>query len=194
MNASTGAGPGGFDGRTLLIYGVVVEGFLVVLAWVLWVVAGPGEAFDLSRRLGPVAAVWPGLGLGAGLAVVVLALRGLLPALREAVDPVVRAVFGPAGFAPLVVLSLLAGFAEELLFRGVVQELWGLVVAALLFGLSHWGGRRELTVYGLVALGLGLALGWSYQATGHLLLPMVGHTVYNIIMGAALHLGAFGRW
>lgn len=185
--------PRGPDGPTLIRLGAVLEGLLVLLAWALWSITAPGAAFDLAGRLGPVSAVWPGLGLGLGLALFVLTLRAAWPGLRQSVDPVLLGVFGSAGFWPLALVSLMAAFAEELLFRGVLQAWLGLLPSALLFGLAHWGGRRELTVYGLVALALGLAFGWSYHVTGHLLVVMAAHASYNLVVCGALRLGLIAR-
>ncbi|MDP4548500.1 MAG: CPBP family intramembrane glutamic endopeptidase [Marinobacter sp.] len=85
----------------------------------------------------------------------------------------------------LVLLSLLAGVGEELLFRGAIQGWllqhtgpWTSVMAAsLLFGLVHY---VSLT-YFVMATGLGLILGASYQLSGSLIMVMVWHAVYDIL-------------
>lgn len=85
----------------------------------------------------------------------------------------------------LVLLSLLAGGGEELLFRGAVQGWllqhtgpWTSVIAAsLLFGLVHY---VSLT-YFIMATGLGLILGAGYQLSGSLAMVMVWHAIYDIL-------------
>jgi len=85
----------------------------------------------------------------------------------------------------LVLLSLLAGVGEELLFRGAVQGWllqhtgpWTSVIAAsLLFGLVHY---VSLT-YFIMATGLGLILGAGYQLSGSLAMVMVWHAIYDIL-------------
>lgn len=85
----------------------------------------------------------------------------------------------------LIVLSVLAGVGEELLFRGAVQgwlarhmnEWVAVAAASLLFGLVHY---LSFT-YFVIATGLGLVLGAVYALTDSLLLVMVWHGVYDMI-------------
>lgn len=83
----------------------------------------------------------------------------------------------------IALLALLAGVAEETLFRAVVQggltprlgPTAALVVASLLFGLVH------CITAGYVALAtlMGLYLGWLWQFSGHLLAPVITHALYD---------------
>ncbi|QBM17798.1 hypothetical protein MARI_19190 [Marinobacter sp. JH2] len=85
----------------------------------------------------------------------------------------------------LLLLSLLAGVGEELLFRGAIQggllqytEQWtAVIVASLLFGLVHYVSFT----YFVIATGLGLVLGTAYQLSGSLIMVMVWHAVYDVL-------------
>ncbi|MFV8571607.1 CPBP family intramembrane glutamic endopeptidase [Marinobacter sp. SBS5] len=85
----------------------------------------------------------------------------------------------------LLLLSLLAGVGEELLFRGAIQGWllqhtgpWTAVIAAsLLFGLVHYVSFT----YFVMATGLGLVLGTAYQLSGSLTMVMVWHAVYDLL-------------
>ena len=85
----------------------------------------------------------------------------------------------------LLLLCLLAGIGEEMLFRGALQT-WlgrylgdGLAIAgaAIAFGLVHYLSFA----YFLIATGLGFVLGLAYWFTDSLLLVMVWHGVYDMI-------------
>jgi hypothetical protein len=89
-------------------------------------------------------------------------------------------VFGRLGFASIVMLSAVAGFAEEWLFRGVLQPMLGLAVASVAFGLAHVAGRRMLA-FGVWATGMGAAMGGLADLTGGLTAPMVAHGVYDVL-------------
>lgn len=98
--------------------------------------------------------------------------------------------------AVLVLLSVLAGVGEELLFRGAVQG-WlmahtgpvaALLAASVLFGLVHYVSFT----YFLVATGLGLIMGTAYLLSESLLLVMVWHAIYDMI--ALFCLLRFPRW
>lgn len=76
----------------------------------------------------------------------------------------------------IVLLSAVAGFAEELFFRGLLQSHLGVIGAAIVFGLLH-----ALTpTYFVMATVIGLYFGYLYEATGNLLIPMVSHAAYDI--------------
>ena len=118
-------------------------------------------------------------------------LGRLLRFSREVAGP----LFAPCSVLDLAVLSLLAGAAEEMLFRGTLQAAlgdWlnpaaGLVLASLLFGLVH----PITPTYVLLAALLGLYLGTVWQATGSLLVVIVAHAVYDFLL--LLYLSRFAR-
>lgn len=85
----------------------------------------------------------------------------------------------------IIVMSIAAGVAEELLFRGVIQT-WFVnfmpVIAALLasnviFGLLH----MRTALYAAIAGVIGIYLGALYLYTDNLLAPMVTHALYDFI-------------
>jgi predicted enzyme related to lactoylglutathione lyase len=95
-----------------------------------------------------------------------------------------------ASLGGIALLSAMAGFAEEALFRGVIQDGLGrwipawaaLGAASVLFGVAHW-----LTpIYALLAGITGLWLGALYLLAGNLLAPMVAHAAYDIVALAVL--------
>ena len=91
----------------------------------------------------------------------------------------------------LVWVAALAGFSEELLFRGVFQhwsgQLWngwfgwcfGLVTTNILFGLAH----AITPLYAVLAGLLGAYLGVLYtvEGTGNLIAPIICHSLYDLI-------------
>ena len=92
-----------------------------------------------------------------------------------------------AGASPggIVLVSLMAGIGEEVLFRGVIQAgladrlpAWLAVgIAAVLFGVAHW-----LTVsYAVFATLIGVYLGILFLVTGNLLAPAVTHALYDVV-------------
>jgi len=85
----------------------------------------------------------------------------------------------------IVLVSLMAGVGEEVLFRGVIQA--GLAerlpapvavgIAALLFGVAHW-----LTpAYAVLAGVIGVYLGALFLLTDNLLVPIVTHACYDVV-------------
>ena len=112
--------------------------------------------------------------------------RGGGPAARaDVVRQVVATLFARATMLDLAIVSLLAGVAEEALFRGVVQA--GLVpaigpgpaiaVGAVTFGLAH----MVTPTYAIVACGIGVGMGALLLATGDLAAPIAAHAVYDFL-------------
>jgi membrane protease YdiL (CAAX protease family) len=85
----------------------------------------------------------------------------------------------------IVLVSLMAGLGEEVLFRGVIQAgladrlpAWLAVgIAALLFGAAHW----LTTSYAVFATVIGGYLGILFLVTGNLLAPAVTHALYDVV-------------
>lgn len=87
----------------------------------------------------------------------------------------------------LLYVAALAGIAEEIFFRGLVQTgleqtfgtFWAVLLASLLFGLVHW----VTPGYALMAGAAGVYLGLNLYVGGepNLLIPMVIHTLYDYL-------------
>lgn len=141
-------------------------------------------------------------GTAAGLVVLqygllyLLTLAGLSTGQNQATVP----VGDPTTYflALMVVSVLFVGPAEELLFRGVIQErlrdAWGvapaIAVASLLFGLIHvfavQGGPAQQLAYAGVATLLGAVLGVAYERTRNVVVPGLAHGLYNATLYAVI--------
>ena len=92
----------------------------------------------------------------------------------------------------LLILALIAGIAEELLFRGVIQpwieQFWGvtagLVISNFIFGLVHAVTPLYALLAGLVGIYLGLSL--NYGTEKNLLVPIIIHGLYDFLAFFAL--------
>jgi CAAX protease family protein len=96
--------------------------------------------------------------------------------LEEDIFPLVQ----QASLVELFLGAAMAGFAEELLFRGLLQPRIGLIAASLVFGLLH-GPSRSLWPLAAWASGAGLLLGLLFTATENLLLPTLVHAFYDAV-------------
>ena len=92
----------------------------------------------------------------------------------------------------LLILASIAGFSEEVLFRGVIQpwieQAWGamtgLMVSNLIFGLVH----AVTPLYAVLATLVGIYLGLALEITGdkNLLVPIIIHGLYDFLAFVAL--------
>jgi membrane protease YdiL (CAAX protease family) len=102
---------------------------------------------------------------------------------EEEIFPLVR----QASFLDIVLASAAAGFAEELLFRGMLMPRMGLVASSLLFGFLH-GPEYKLWPMALWASIVGLGFGVLYEETSNLVVPMIVHGVYDALALAYIRL------
>ena len=79
----------------------------------------------------------------------------------------------------------MAGLAEELLFRGVIQAKWGILAASILFGLLH----SVTPAYILFAISIGFYIGLLYHVFQSLFIPIQLHCIYDF--GALVYLRYF---
>jgi membrane protease YdiL (CAAX protease family) len=165
---------------------VLVEGGLVGLAWLGgWLLgSSPLDTFYVDQNdflLGALAALPMLLLFG----VCLLWPVGPLARIRYLTTQYIRPLFASFTYAELALVCLLAGFGEEMLFRGVLQgamsEQWGdelgLATASALFGLCH----AITPTYAVWAGLMGGYLGWLWMVSGNLLVPVVAHALYDFL-------------
>lgn len=91
----------------------------------------------------------------------------------------------PCHWTDLFLLAAIAGFSEELLFRGLIQpwleSSWGmaagLIGSNIIFGLVHAVTPLYALLAAIVGIYLGLAM--DYGGTRNLLTPMLIHSLYD---------------
>jgi membrane protease YdiL (CAAX protease family) len=157
----------------------------------LMILAGTGLAYLHDR-------VWPDLihlptpgaiGWGVVTGLATLGLVQLLSksstwfeqALRQSSGKTSQEALRTAGYGVLVVMVVMNAVGEEVLFRGGLQPWIGLLPAALLFGFSHGGWRRQMVSYAVVAAFSGTLFGIAYWVSGTLWVPVVAHALHNLI-------------
>ncbi|MEZ6070595.1 MAG: CPBP family intramembrane glutamic endopeptidase [Pirellulales bacterium] len=154
----------------------------LALAWLFGVPLLERIEWDArSLGIGVVATLPLLVALAVGLRWPPRPLRNLFDRLETEVLP----LFAHASWTQLIVLSLAAGFGEEILFRGFLQQAFsdrfgttvGLVTASLLFGLAHPMSKT----YVLLAAAIGAWLGVLYVQTAGLAAPITTHALYDFV-------------
>lgn len=175
------------DRGTFLNIAALTEGGLIAAAFILGWVAGIDPMADLYWD-------WADAGLGLLAACPLLLLFSI--SYRFPIGPLIRIKrilvesLGPSLAAcrwyELVLLAAVAGFSEELFFRGLLQPWFGklgtaagLIGSNLLFGLAHCVTFTYFLLAGVVGVYLGLLL--HATAEPNVLAPMVTHGVYDFV-------------
>lgn len=178
-----------------LLYASLAEAGLVILAgaiawWFevpLWRLAWPTGAIGRALVIGVAATVPMLIFLWLLLSVQWQPLVGLRQQAQSMVSRLLEGASGP----PIILLAIMAGVGEELLFRGSLQPLmgrwtspWGgMLLASLLFGLAHPMSRAYIAVATLC----GLYLGTLSLLTGEVLSATVAHALYDIVALVVLY-------
>ncbi len=161
-----------------LLFAVVVQGGVLLLALVV--------AYTLG--LSPTKSVrWEMRDLVSGLLAVLpmLAVYHFSPGLRQlAIDSLGQSL-ARCRWYDLVMLALLAGVGEELLFRGMLYEgllplnFWvAVIVSNVAFGMLHALSWNYFLTTTTIGFGMHLLAGISEPR--NLLAPMVAHSVYDL--------------
>lgn len=170
--------PGGIVRMGLFFYGAMG------IAALLWRMATPGESI-LYPSAEAAARAWSlpaalGAGVAAGLAAIgVSEALTRWTALGRALSDLLAESIGPLDRANAWLLALASGLAEEMFFRGALQPQVGLLLASLLFGAAHFMPRRELVLWSVFAVLIGLGLGALFEWTGQLAAPIAAHVLVN---------------
>jgi membrane protease YdiL (CAAX protease family) len=123
-----------------------------------------------------------GLGLGGGCGVVAVSIiSGYIFKGVEALQKEFSLIFGRLSHFEIIAVALSSGIAEEVLFRGLLQPYFGLVITSIIFGVLHFPVKRVYIIWTIFAIGMGFMLGWFYELTDSLLAPIITHVLVNAI-------------
>jgi uncharacterized protein len=135
-----------------------------------------------SLGIGEPASLLVSVGLGICVGALTVASTRLLVrrvswarALHEALRPTVKG----AGDGWLLAIAVASALGEELLFRGLLVPLVGVVLSSLLFGALHQVRGQARWGWAAWATGMGLLFALLFAATGSLAGPIVAHLAIN---------------
>jgi len=103
--------------------------------------------------------------------------------LRRTLKTVVSPLFSETRVSDILLISVLAGVCEEVLFRGVLQQLIGILPASAVFGLLHALSPTYAVLAGL----MGLYLGLLFSITQDIIVPVLVHFLYDLGALMTLH-------
>jgi len=161
-------------------YATFFYAFPAAVSWIWLRFQRPGLTAELWMP-----AAWArdlGLGAAAGLGVVGLSLLfGRWFAWTRRLEAEFGWILGAQKRWEVVWIALLSGCAEEYLFRGALQQKFGIWVATAVFAVIHWPLNPNFLPWPFVAGVIGLGLGGLAAAAGSLVAPAAAHVVINLI-------------
>lgn len=170
----------------IVLLATLFEGGLLVVAFALGAVLDTSPFWTLALDVTGV--LWGIVATGPLLLGLAWSLRAGWPPFEQLTDQVI-AILGAAllrgSAAVFVIVSLVAGIAEEALFRGVLQsalvETLGaagaILAAGAFFGLAH----AVTPLYAGLAALVGGYLGLVFHLSGNLVAPVLTHALYDFV-------------
>lgn len=132
----------------------------------------------LASELDTLDLLWCALGVLCSLGILFVFLK-VVP-MRQLYDPNVRALADSFSQRFLTVYYIPNAFYEELIFRGALQPVIGLIPAALLFTAVHVSYYKKPVLLLEVFL-QGIVLGLMFDLTGSVWITTLAHTAVNAI-------------
>jgi|SRR5690625_1004247 len=119
-----------------------------------------------------------------GLLIVVvdIVLMRVLP--KESFDDggINERIFRNRSISEIMFIAIIVSISEELLFRGVIQTVFGYFIASTIFALVHVRYLKKPILLISVLL-VSFYLGYLYKITGNLLVTIVAHFLVDFILG-----------
>jgi uncharacterized protein len=178
---------GQLSDRELLFHLYATQLFLLIISFVLGLFLFENGFFlDLAQWNDP--AIWT-IGIPAGLAVVLvdLILMKVLPPSYYNDGGLNERIFRSRNTLHIALIAAIVAISEEILFRGIIQEKTGLIIASIIFALIHY---RYLFNWFLFVniVALSFFIGAIYSWTDNLAVTIVMHFTIDFLLGMAIKL------
>jgi len=157
--------------------------FIIGLVWVIFQGQNLINLLTLSTSLGNIL-MWGG-GLALAAVAVDLIMSRFVP--EEFADDggINEKIFANRPIWHILLICLIVGFCEELLFRGALQHAIGAYWTSIIFAAIHVRYLKHWIPTGLV-FSISYGLGYIYDVTGSIWAPMFAHFLFDFIMGVMI--------
>jgi uncharacterized protein len=172
------------DDRLLLLNLYLTQG-LTLLAGLIWIWLQGRNPFALLVLPEGWQWLWWSAGLAVAVVLIDIAVSQFVPEDMTDDGGMNEKLFGKRPVWHIVVICLIVGICEELLFRGAVQHAFGPYWTSILFAAIHVRYLRHWLPTLMVFL-ISYALGTVYEWTGTLWAPIAAHFFIDLIMGLIL--------
>lgn len=82
----------------------------------------------------------------------------------------------------IAIIAFVVAITEEILFRGVIQTHFGLVISSIIFAIVHYRYLFNLFLF-INVVTLSFFIGYLYFLTGNILVTIVMHFIIDFLLG-----------
>ncbi len=151
----------------------------IILSWFL---------FDRFAELKNIF-TWPDfqiltVGVVAGAAVVLadVVMMKFLPSSYYDDGGLNERIFQGRTIPQIAIIAAVVAFSEELLFRGIIQTTFGLIISSIIFAIVHYRYLFNWFLFLNIVL-LSFLIGFIYMQTNNLLVTITMHFVIDFLLG-----------
>lgn len=127
--------------------------------------------------------------LGGGVALIVILLDlmiyKILP--KKMIDDggINERIFANRNIVHILLIASIVAICEEILFRGILQNVFGYLMANLLFAVIHVRYLSKPVLF-IVTVGISFVLGYLFLITNHILVPIFAHFLIDFVLGTMI--------
>lgn len=134
-------------------------------------------------------------GVGSALAILLMEfiLSFVVPASYFDDGGINEKVFKKRSIAHIALIAFVVAMTEEILFRGVIQTHFGLIIASVIFAVVHVRYITKILLFSLVVL-VSFWLGALYELTENLAVTVVCHFLIDFILGVFIRTALYEKW
>lgn len=171
----------------LLLANLYLTQGLTLLVGLIWIWLQGRNPLTLLKLPTDLNFVWWGLGLAAAMLVVDLFISRVVPDNSMDDGGINEMIFKNRPIWHIVIITLIVGVCEELLFRGALQYAFGPYWTSIIFAAIHFRYLRHWIPTGWVFVS-SYALGYIYIESGTLWAPILCHFMIDLISGLIISL------
>ncbi|MFT8322408.1 MAG: CPBP family intramembrane glutamic endopeptidase [Bacillus sp. (in: firmicutes)] len=166
----------------------LTQAFLLLLSILLSTIVFPFNwslfQFDFQQFL---------IGIAAGLMVVFIDIiwMKVLPEKYHDDGGLNHRVFASRNPFHIAIIAATVAFSEELLFRGIIQTEFGLLISSVVFALIHYRYLFNWFLFANIIL-LSLLIGYIFQLTNNLWVTIMMHFLIDFLLGIIIRYKWFG--
>ncbi|ANF97474.1 CPBP family intramembrane glutamic endopeptidase [Paenibacillus bovis] len=171
----------------LLLANLYLTQGLTLLVGMIWIWLQGRNPFALLELPDSIQFVWWGLGLAGAMLLADLFISRVVPENSMDDGGINEMIFKNRPIWHIVIITLIVGICEEILFRGAIQHAFGPYWTSIIFAAIHFRYLRHWIPTGWVFVS-SYALGYIYIESGTLWAPILCHFMIDLISGLIISL------
>ncbi|MBM4762155.1 type II CAAX endopeptidase family protein [Bacillus sp. B15-48] len=183
----------GLTDRELLFHLFLTQIILLTIAFVLGIILFENlfDLVSLFEWTDPY--VWQ-IGVLVGIAIVIIdvVLMRFLPKSLYDDGGLNERIFRNKNIIHIAIISAVVAFSEEILFRGVIQTHFGIVISSIIFALVHYRYLFNWFLF-LNIIFVSFIIGYIFLVTENLAVTVAMHFTIDFLLGVFIRYRTLGR-